>query len=84
MPSIPSSEGRARFSELLNQASRGERITIIRNGKAVAALVPIEDAEYLERLEDERDAKLALRRLEEIEAGAATTPWRKVKKAAGL
>ena len=84
MHSIPSTEGRAQFADLLNQASQGDRIAIIRNGKAVAALVPIEDAEYLERLEEERDAKLAMKRLQEIEAGAATTPWRRVKKAAGL
>jgi len=84
MHSIPSTEGRAQFSDLLNQASHGDRIAIIRNGKAVAALVPIEDAEYMERMEDERDAKLALKRLREIESGAATTPWRKVKKDSGL
>ena len=34
---------KARLSELLRDVERGESITITRNGRKVAALVPIED-----------------------------------------
>lgn len=36
---------KARFSELLRDVEHGEAITITRNGKRVAVLVPIEDDE---------------------------------------
>lgn len=53
-------EVRNTFAEYVNRASyRGERIIIQRRGKPVAALVPIEDVELLERLEDEADIKAA-------------------------
>ena len=40
---------KARLSELLRDVERGESITITRNGKKVAALVPIEDEEREQR-----------------------------------
>lgn len=52
------SEAREDFAELVNRAAyTGERIRIYRRGRPVAAIVPIEDAEYMERLEDEVDLK---------------------------
>ena len=36
---------KARLAELLRDVERGESITITRNGRKVAALVPIEDDE---------------------------------------
>lgn len=52
----------------------GERIVIERNGKAIGALIPIEDLELLEALEDARD-------LEAVEAirDEGTVPWEEVK-----
>jgi prevent-host-death family protein len=38
---------------------RGERVALARRGKPVAVLVPVEDAEYLELLEDAMDMKAA-------------------------
>ena len=44
-------EARRDLSETLNRvAYRGERIQLQRHGKTVAVLVPVEDAELLERL----------------------------------
>ena len=40
---------KARLSELLRDVERGESITITRNGRKVAALVPIEDDERKRR-----------------------------------
>ncbi len=46
-------------SEILEQAEyRGERIIIHRGGRAVAALVPLEDLELLERLLEEAEDRL--------------------------
>jgi prevent-host-death family protein len=48
------------FSEYLNRASyQGQRIIIERRGKPVAALVPLEDLERIEALENEADVKAA-------------------------
>ena len=50
------SEARETFAELVNRAAYGHvRVRISRRGRPVAAIVPIEDVELLERLEDEVD-----------------------------
>lgn len=54
-------EARKNFSELLNEAHyTKERIQIIRNNKAVAYIVPVEDVETLEKLENVLDLQDAL------------------------
>jgi hypothetical protein len=45
----------------------------MRRGKAVAALVPVEDLDVLERLDDEADVKEARRRLAALKRGTETT-----------
>ena len=49
MREVPVTVAKAQFSELLRDVERGESITITRNGKKVAALVPIEDYEKEQR-----------------------------------
>lgn len=65
MTKFPASEARRRFAAILNEVEfKGERIVLDRHGKPVAAVVPFEDLELLERLEDEYDlaaARAALR-----------------------
>ena len=47
------SEARAELSDLLGRVQHGaEQVTILRNGKPVAALVSMEDMEFLESAED--------------------------------
>jgi antitoxin Phd len=80
MTSIPISEARERLADLGNRvALRGERLIVERRGKDLFALVPLEDVELLERLEDQID-------LEAIRAskGEPSKPWDEVKKALGL
>lgn len=80
MNTIPISEAREHLADLGNRvALRGERLVIERRGKNLFALVPVEDVELLERLEDEMD-------LEAIRAARKepTKPWSEVKKALGL
>jgi prevent-host-death family protein len=80
MNSMPISEAREQLADLSNRvALRGERIVIERRGKNLCALVPIEDLELLEKLEDRFD-------LEAIRAdkGGKSVPWARVKKELGL
>ena len=55
---------------------RGERVIVHRGNKAVAAVVPIEDVELLEKLEDEIDITAAREALKD----PRTIPWETVKK----
>ena len=80
MTTIPISDAREHLSDLGNRvALRGERVIVERRGKNLFALVPVEDVELLERLEDKLD-------LDAIRAAkdAPSKPWAEVKKALGL
>ena len=80
MTTIPISEAREHLADLGNRVSlRGERVVVERRGKNLFALVPVEDLELLERLEDRLD-------LDAIRAAKdePTRPWAQVKKALGL
>lgn len=80
MTTIPISEARIHLADLANRVSlRGERVVVERRGKNLFALVPVEDLELLERLEDKLD-------LDAIRAAKdePTKPWAEVKKALGL
>jgi prevent-host-death family protein len=48
--SIPASAAKSRLAEWLRAVEAGERILITRHGRAVAALVPPEELEQLQRL----------------------------------
>ncbi|HVI10790.1 MAG TPA: type II toxin-antitoxin system Phd/YefM family antitoxin [Candidatus Binatia bacterium] len=74
---LTASEARQNFSDILSRAEyRGERVIVHRGKKAVAAVVPIEDVELLERLEDEIDIAAARKALKD----PRTIPWEKIKK----
>ena len=75
---------RDQFSDALNQvAYRGDRIIIERRGKDVAAVVPIEDLELLQLLEDRVDLESARIALAEVEA-EGTVSWDEMKGELGL
>ena len=77
-------ELRSRLSETINRAAFGkERVTITRHGKALVALVPIEDLQFLEAIEDRIDLAEARAALVEVEADG-TTPWKEIKERLGL
>ena len=79
-PKSTASAARQHFSDMVNRAPyRGERIVVYRCKKPVAALVPIEDLELLEKIEDRIDLAEARKRLKE-----PTIPWEKIKKDLGL
>ncbi|MBT4879845.1 MAG: type II toxin-antitoxin system Phd/YefM family antitoxin [Alphaproteobacteria bacterium] len=59
-------EARNKFSEVVNRASFGkERIVFTRRGKDIAALVPMEDVDLLDQLEDRIDVLEAQKALSE-------------------
>ena len=59
------SEARESFSTTVNRvAFGGERVVLTRHGRRVAAVVPIEDLDLIEALEDARD-------LDEVRAALA-------------
>jgi len=80
MTTIPISEAREHLADLGNRVSlRGERLVVQRRGRRLFALVPVEDVELLERLEDRLDLD-AIRAAKDKPA----KPWAQVKKALGL
>ncbi len=79
-PKLTASTTRQNFADILNRAAYGgERIVVHRRKKPVAAVVPMEDLEFLEALEDRIDITEARKRLKE-----PTIPWSKIKKELGL
>jgi prevent-host-death family protein len=81
MPKMAATALRSHVAETLNRvAYQGERIELERHGKAVAALVSIEDLELLEALENRVDLAAARRALKE----PGRRNWSTVKAALGL
>ena len=74
-------EARESLGDVVNRAAYGqERVTILRHGKPVAALISAQDLALLEYLEDRADAEAARRALAE----PGQTPWEKVTADLGL
>ena len=77
MSNLTVAEARDQFAEILNRAAYAkERIVVMRRNKKMAALVPIEDLEALEALEDKLDVANAQKVLAKPMAPVA---WEKVK-----
>lgn len=84
MTNMPTVKARNQFSEVINRAAYGkERIALTRRGRRIAAVVPIEDVELLEELENRADLEDARAALAEARA-KGTIPWDKIKAELGL
>ena len=78
MSTITTVELRKHLAEVVNAAKyRKERLVLTRHNKPVAALVPFEDYQLLEALEDKEDLKAALAALDD--ADDELTPWEAVR-----
>jgi prevent-host-death family protein len=74
------STARSQFADIVSRAEyRGERTIVHKRNKPVAAVVPIEDLELIERYEDEVDRQLIRKARKEKFTG-----WEQVKKELGL
>ena len=66
MTYIEATKARDEFADTLNRvAYAGERIVLRRRGKNIAAIVPIEDLEMIEAIEDRLDVAAAKKALKE-------------------
>ena len=75
---------RKRLAEVIDRAAFGkERVILARRGKAVAAIVSLEDLELLEALEDKMDLENARAALIEAEK-EGTVSWEEFKKELSL
>jgi prevent-host-death family protein len=82
MTRVPASEARGKFAELVNEvAYRHQRVILHRHGKDVVAMIPVEDLELLEALEDRIDVAAAKKALAEKGPRIA---WGKAKAELGL
>lgn len=77
-------EARRGFADICNRAAYGrERVVIGRHGKSRVAVVPYEDVQLLEALEDRMDLRAALAALKEAEEEGAVS-WDDLKRELGL
>ncbi len=84
MTTLSTVKARENFSDLVNRSAYGkERVVLTRRGKGVVAVVPIEDLNLLEAIEDRLDLDDIAKALADLENKKAI-PWEKVKKELGL
>jgi len=82
---ISTVEARERLSEIVNRAAFGkERVILSRRGKALVAVVPLEDLAILEDLEQKADLDAYRKAKVDFErSGRKSVPWTQVKKELG-
>lgn len=84
MTTITAGKAREKFSELVSRVGYAkERVAVTRRGKTIAAIVPIEDMELLEKLEDRIDLEDARKALAEAKK-KGTISLAQLKKELGL
>ena len=84
MAEISATEARKDFARIVDAAyAKSERVVLTRNGRPVAAVVPIEDLEALEAYEEELDVRAVKQALDE-QADEPPRPWAEVKAELGL
>lgn len=84
MLKLTTTQARKDFSNVVDLAyAKSERVVLMRNGKRVAAIVPIDDLDALEQLEDARDAD-AIREALAEQGDKPAEDWEKVKAELGL
>jgi PHD/YefM family antitoxin component YafN of YafNO toxin-antitoxin module len=83
MPRLATQKRQETFSHSLTRVvTKRERVVVHRRGKAVAALIPLEDLALLEELEDRLDVEEAERRL--ADPNEVPIPYEQVRKELGL
>ncbi len=72
-------QARDQFADVVNRVAYGkERLVLTRRGKALVAVVPFEDVQLLEALEDQLDIEEARAVLAEI-GETGTVSWESLK-----
>jgi prevent-host-death family protein len=85
-PTVTCAQARERFNDLLERAVKHkDRVVLTRRGKPVAALVPIEDLNFLEAIEDQFDVEEFQRAKDEFErSGEPCIPLEEVVRKLGI
>lgn len=84
MEMMSTDAAREQFEDVIKRAARGkERIVLTRRGKRLVAVVPIEDLDMIEEIEDQIDREEVKKALDEVER-EGTIPWEQVKAELGL
>ena len=84
MSHLTAAKARDNFSEVLSSVAYSkERIVLTRRGKNLVAVIPMEDLDLIERLEDHFDLETARAGLTHAKKHG-TVPWEKIKKELGL
>jgi prevent-host-death family protein len=79
-PQMSAAEARGRFAEVINRVAFGkDRVLLTRRNRPLAAVVPLEDVELLEELEERADLQASRRAREEVRR-RGTIPWKQLKK----
>lgn len=82
---LSTSAARQQFSDLINRtAYRGERFVLQRRRKPVAAVIPMEEYDFLERMIEERENRIDVRLARKARKEKGRIPWEQVKKELGL
>ncbi len=84
MEEVTTVQARSQFSDVVNRVAYGKtRIVLTRRGRAIAAVVPVEDVELLDELEARIDLAAARKALASVER-EGTVPWENLKAELGL
>ena len=83
---IKTVDARNHFSDIINSCAYGkERVVLTRRNKGLVGVVPIEDLEALDTIEDYLDLRAALEAIKQAEEnGERPLLWDKVAKKLGL
>lgn len=82
---LSTSDARQQFADLINRtAYRGERFVLQRRKKPVAAVIPIEEYDFLERMIEERENEIDVRLARKARKEKGRIPWERVKTELGL
>jgi prevent-host-death family protein len=67
-------DAKEKFTDLINHVSHSkERVILVRRGKEVAAVVPLEDLQFLEATQAQEDLRDAIDSLKEAKQTGTTT-----------
>ena len=75
---ISASKVRDNFSDTLKRVRHGERVILRNHKRDVGAIVSVDDAEFLEALEDRIDIEAAKKILADVDASGGV-PWETLK-----
>lgn len=82
---LSASEARQQFAELINRtAYKGERFVVQRRKKPVAAVIPIEEFDFLEKMIEARENALDIRLARKARKEKGSIPLDVVKKKLGF